>query len=124
MTREERLKALFDELERDAYNAEYHNYYYKEANQIIRKHFEQSLPPAEGAEAFLITKFHSVSKDPLDKNAYAALKWEDVINLLREFATLHASRLADKMVSDRLREEFEGMRVWTFASVGDTLVIQ
>jgi hypothetical protein len=50
MTRQERLKALFDELERDAYNAEYHNYYYKEANQIIRKHFELSLPPAEGAE--------------------------------------------------------------------------
>lgn len=34
------LNDLFDDLQKNAYNAEYHNYYYKEANQIIRKHFE------------------------------------------------------------------------------------
>ena len=37
----DRLARLFYELEADAYNADYHNYYYKEANQIIRKHFER-----------------------------------------------------------------------------------
>ena len=34
------LTDLFDDLEKNAYNAEYHNYNYKQANQIIRKHFE------------------------------------------------------------------------------------
>ena len=34
------LNDLFDDLQNNAYNVEYHNYYYKEANQIIRKHFE------------------------------------------------------------------------------------
>ncbi|TRZ80537.1 hypothetical protein D4R86_04255 [bacterium] len=34
------LMDLFDDLQKNAYNAEYHNYHFKEANQIIRKHFE------------------------------------------------------------------------------------
>jgi len=35
------LMDLFNDLGKNAYNAEYHNYHFKEANQIIRKHFEQ-----------------------------------------------------------------------------------
>jgi len=34
------LTDLFNDLQKNAYNFEYHNYHYKEANQIIRKHFE------------------------------------------------------------------------------------
>lgn len=37
------LQDLFDELQTGAYNPTYHNYYYKEANQIIRKHVEALL---------------------------------------------------------------------------------
>ena len=37
---EETLKKLFDELGKNAYNPTYHNYYFKEANQTIRKFFE------------------------------------------------------------------------------------
>lgn len=33
------LEKLFDDLEKNAYNIEYHNYDYKLANQIIRKRF-------------------------------------------------------------------------------------
>ena len=35
------LTDLFNDLQKNAYNFEYHNYHYKEANQIIRKHWEQ-----------------------------------------------------------------------------------
>jgi alpha-ketoglutarate-dependent taurine dioxygenase len=35
------LKDLFDDLEMNAYNRDYHTYYYKDANQIVRKHFER-----------------------------------------------------------------------------------
>lgn len=36
------LKKLFDELEANAYNSEYHYYEYKYANQVIRKFFESN----------------------------------------------------------------------------------
>mgnify|MGYP001590453074 CR=1 FL=1 len=38
------LKKIFDELESDAYNKDYHTYDYKIANQIIRKYFERLFP--------------------------------------------------------------------------------
>jgi hypothetical protein len=44
------LTDLFDDLEKNAYNAEYHNYNYKQANQIIRKHFEALSLKAQKAQ--------------------------------------------------------------------------
>ncbi len=35
-----RLDKLFDDLQENAYDSIWHKYFYKEANQIIRKHFE------------------------------------------------------------------------------------
>lgn len=35
------LKDLYDDLEKNAYDINYHTYYCKYANQIIRKHFER-----------------------------------------------------------------------------------
>jgi hypothetical protein len=37
---EENLKKIYDELYENAYDIDFHGYHYKEANQIIRKHFE------------------------------------------------------------------------------------
>lgn len=37
---EKKLNDLFNDLRHNAYFVDYHAYYYKEANQIIRKHFE------------------------------------------------------------------------------------
>ena len=34
------LNTLYSLLEKEAYNAEYHNYHFKEANQVIRKWFK------------------------------------------------------------------------------------
>lgn len=36
-----KLEMLFEELEENAYDIDTHSYYYKEANQIIRKYFEK-----------------------------------------------------------------------------------
>ena len=57
---------------------------------------EQPLPPAEGAEEILTNletyydfKFHWIERDRM-------------IRAMHEFATLHAQKIADKMVSERL----------------------
>ena len=44
---EEKLNEIFDELQKEAYNAEYHTYDYKLTNQIIRKHFEKLVGQIE-----------------------------------------------------------------------------
>lgn len=44
-TTEDKLMDLFDDLQENAYNVEFHNYHYKEANQIFRKHWELIAPP-------------------------------------------------------------------------------
>lgn len=41
MNTSKELQNLFDDLQMNAYNSDYHTYYYKDANQIIRKHFER-----------------------------------------------------------------------------------
>ena len=60
---------------------------------------EQPLPPAEGAEEILTNletyydfKFHWIERDRM-------------IRAMHEFATLHAQKIADKMVEEMLREE-------------------
>lgn len=44
-TTEDKLFDLYQDLKDNAYNSEYHNYHFKETNQIIRKHFEAIAPP-------------------------------------------------------------------------------
>jgi hypothetical protein len=41
MNTEEILTELFAELEEKAYDITWHKYYYKEANQVIRRHIEK-----------------------------------------------------------------------------------
>lgn len=73
MKREELLKDLFAELEGKAYNAEYHNYYYKEANQVIRAFFERTFPPSEGAETEETKETESAMKSA-DKYAQTMIR--------------------------------------------------
>ena len=61
---------------------------------------EHPLPPAEGAEEILTNletyydfKFHWIERDRM-------------IRAMHEFATLHAQKIADKMVGERLRGKF------------------
>lgn len=44
---EERLNEIFNELQKEAYNIDYHTYDYKTTNQIIRKHFEKLVGQIE-----------------------------------------------------------------------------
>ena len=43
----EDLKDLFSELKEKAYDSVYHKYYYKGANQVIRKFFEENYKLSE-----------------------------------------------------------------------------
>ena len=94
------------------------------------------LPPAEGAEEilsplcerddaedFLATKDiwnHPRISDRTDNESY------EVADLMAEFAgqfaALHAQKIADKMVSERLREELIRFAMWTFSG-GETAAI-
>jgi len=55
---QETLKALYNELEEKAIEPQYYRYYIKDANQIIRKHFEsyasQQMPSEEEREKLII----------------------------------------------------------------------
>lgn len=44
-----RLEAIFKELDEKAYNSEFHNYNYKCTNQVVRKHFEALLCDGKSA---------------------------------------------------------------------------
>jgi len=46
---EKMLKEIFDELEKDAYDVDFHGYHYKQANQIIRKYFEILIKPMDNS---------------------------------------------------------------------------
>jgi len=62
---QETLKALYNELEEKAIEPQYYRYYIKDANQIIRKHFEsyasQQMPSEDK-----IKKFAKGLKNTLD----------------------------------------------------------
>ena len=65
----------------------------------------QPQPTAEGAEEILNKYPHSIEYPMFihENNALAAMQ---------EFATLHAQRLAEKMVEERLREELMKFDAW------------
>ena len=94
---------------------------YGELGNISQKPLQ---PTAEGAEE--INKMIGQTKDSISKR-YNKNYWEilgdyhsngrlttnDFIDeLLNEFATLHAQKIADKMVSERLREELLKFVTW------------
>ena len=78
---------------------------------------EQPLPPAEGAEEVIRKYCHTCfSRSTGQEEVWSSL--ESVIIAVHEFATLHAQKIADKMVEERLREElikydkYIGSRGW------------
>jgi hypothetical protein len=69
-------------------------------------YFRVSLPPAEGAEEIL-RKY--MNRMPPRYVTYVPegeiLRWELTLAAMQEFATLHAQRIAEKMVEERLKED-------------------
>jgi hypothetical protein len=68
---EEALKELWNDLWENAYNPEYHNYSYKEANQIIRKHFEKFALSQPSKETKTI--FEKLNEKGLIDKSYVAM---------------------------------------------------
>ena len=57
------------------------------------------FPPAEGAEEILANHIDKESMDELSVNV-----WPDMLEAMQEFATLHAQRLAEKMVEEKCKK--------------------
>ena len=78
---------------------------FTQAERSIWDLFNPGLPPAEGAEEILDkhSRYH-----PVTNLVYS----EDVLSAMNEFATLHAQRLAEKMVEEKLKEELIAYDKW------------
>ena len=77
------------------------------------------LPPAEGAEEILLKQF---SKNFLDDRSDDGGFWmkEGIIAAMQEFATLHAQRLAEKMVEeDDLQKLMNYISEWSDKTFGN-----
>ena len=72
-------------------------------NKILAIKNNTPLPPAEGAEEILLS--HPYLKVMYDDTAGEVCMVEQAIWAIEKFATLHAQRIAEKMVSERLRKE-------------------
>lgn len=68
------------------------------------------LPPAEGAEEIL--KKHMNGRAVQEYKEELFIEYNTVVAAMQEFAALHAQKLADKMVSERLREELGLYNDW------------
>ena len=66
----------------------------------------QPQPTAEGAEEILLKHGFFVMTHKEGSEHVRKVFIEPVIAAMTEFATLHAQRIADKMVSERLREKY------------------
>jgi hypothetical protein len=70
-------------------------------------YFRVSLPPAEGAEEIL--KKHMNGRAVQEYKEELFIEYNTVVAAMTEFATLHAQRLAEKMVED-MRQKLLSMR--------------
>lgn len=117
MTREEREQLLKDTLlyfaPKDHYviDEEGNVYYREDVTLKAMKLSEQPLPPAEGAEEFLLAQRNG-NDNPITV-AISPEGWifKMVVKAMERFATLHAHKIADKMVSERLRDELESFAI-------------
>lgn len=85
----------------------------------MREFAAQQQPPAEGAEEI----FNKYQADAPMKTRF--INFNEAIKAMQEFATLHAQRIAEKMVEERTREELMGFRSY-FNNLGlkDNILIR
>jgi len=68
-------------------------------------------PPAEGAEEILRKNCNTCySRSTGEEEVWSSVS--SVLIAMQDFATLHAQRIADKMVEERLREELIAYVKW------------
>lgn len=86
---------------------------------------EQPLPPAEGAGEVLEKHLADLRKADIKPPLRYGVIYNRIIDAMQEFATLHAQKIADKMVEERTREELMAygkvVRSWGIAIPSDIL---
>ena len=112
MTREELIKWLDDEIIHSAElceDGDAKSWGYEEGILISRNEAEEireflALPPAEGAEEILEKYMQGNQSISMEGKKSRRVAFGSAIRAMREFATLHAQRLAEKMVEEKLIE--------------------
>lgn len=120
MKREEREQLLKDTLlyfaPKDRYvTDEEGNVYYREDVTLKAMELsEQPLPPAEGAEEILPAAYewHNIKTGHCYVDYVPHLDAKDGYTKTPLYSTLHAQKIADKMVEERLREELMKFLIW------------
>ena len=84
---------------------------------------EHPLPPAEGAEEILRKVINETIGDPGTTEFSWHIHQDIAIKAMQDFATLHAQKIADKMVSERLREELIKFDAWGYGSFTENKAI-
>ncbi len=78
-------------------------------------------PTAEGAEEILEKYGFKIICHKEDADAINDIFVQPIVAAMQEFATLHAQRIADKMVSERLKEELGLYNDWLNGAAGKYL---
>jgi hypothetical protein len=81
----------------------------KDADKYLAEH---SIPPAEGAEEMSAREYLDKWMDEHHHLSDRLIGWSVAADFAEDFATLHAQRLAEKMVSERLRGELIAYDRW------------
>ena len=76
----------------------------KENSKLILDALNTPLPPAEGAEEILEKYMQGNQSISMEGKKSRRVAFGSAIRAMQEFATLHAQRLAEKMVEEKLIE--------------------
>ena len=76
-------------------------------NKILAIKNNTPLPPAEGVEKYYKTERGRFDFGSTKDKGWIQARESDVVRFAEEFATLHAQQMAEKMVEERLRKEYE-----------------
>ena len=82
---QETLKALYNELEEKAIEPQYYRYYIKDANQIIRKHFESYASQQMPSEEDILKEINCASFDVLiDDEFISVIRYSEMKKILKD----------------------------------------
>ena len=115
---EKMLKEIFDELEKDAYDVDFHGYHYKQANQIIRKYFEILIKPVELPSDEELEKWKQIEHDFIvwDKKGNFNASQRQILNWFK--VRFNSLNLINKLPTNE-EIHFAGMNHYDYRIVDD-----
>ena len=97
------------------------------ALKAMREFAAQQQPTAEGAEEItakqVFDKVYEFYRNMENKPAIPLEAREMIFSAMHQFATLHAQKMADKMVGEKLREELIKFDAWGYGSFTENQAI-